>query len=163
MQASFLPTVCLRKPTQEEFLKISQFSFENFVNETSLSTGQSKSSLAKKLGAPPIHKGDDDIWFVVTLAEKLIGFIWIQKNSEGRYAFGYDIYLEPEYRSKGFGRDIMLQCKNKLKAAGIDTVKICVYEHNQIARRLYDSLGFKVEKYDEQRKQFTLSMSLADT
>lgn len=56
----------------------------------------------------------------------------------------------------------MKLCGEYLLRNGIDLVKICVYEHNQIARALYESFGFKAEKFDEQRRQFTLVLALAE-
>ena len=90
---------------------------------------------------------------------KKIGFIWIELRPEEKSSFGYDIFLEDEYRSQGIGRYVMQLCGNELIKMGIDSVKICVFEHNYIARKLYDSIGFKVEKIDDARKQYTLSLS----
>ncbi|MBK9324399.1 MAG: GNAT family N-acetyltransferase [Bdellovibrionaceae bacterium] len=78
--------------------------------------------------------------------EKQVGFIWVQLRPEEKSSFGYDIYLEPGFRSQGIGRQVMSLCGKKLKTLGIDSVEICVFEHNEIARRLYDSLGFKTKK-----------------
>lgn len=86
--------------------------------------------------------------------------MWVQLKPEDKSAFGFDIHLEPEFRSLGIGRHIMNLCGKKLKDMGIKTVGICVFEHNEIARKLYDSLGFKIVKFNEQRRQFTLEISL---
>jgi hypothetical protein len=51
----------LRTPTQEEFLKIAEFSFQNFVEETAQPTGEDDSKLKVKLGGPPTKIRKNDI------------------------------------------------------------------------------------------------------
>jgi ribosomal protein S18 acetylase RimI-like enzyme len=68
--------------------------------------------------------------------------------------------LEPQFRSQGIGRKVMTECGKKLNTLGIESVEICVFEHNEIARRLYASLGFREKKFDDQRRQFTLSLNI---
>lgn len=130
------------------------------MNETAKSTGQPIYALKDKLGGPPINIGSDDVWFLIEIKGSQIGFVWIQIKILEKTAFGYDIYLEPQFRSQGIGRKVMIKCGKKLKAMGIETVEICVFKHNEIARRLYTSFGFQVKKFDEQRRQFTLSVNL---
>ena len=154
--------VIVREPTQEEFLKIAHFSFENFVSETAKSTGESPLALKGKLGGAPTKIWDGDIWLLVEKDKKQLGFIWVRLKPQERSAFGYDIYLGPEFRSQGIGRKVMKLCGEKLKTLGVDTVEICVFEHNEIARRLYSSLGFKMKGFDEKLRQFTLALSLRE-
>lgn len=154
--------VIVREPSQEEFLKIARFSFENFVSETAKSTGECPQILTDKLGGAPTKICDSDLWLLVEKDKKQMGFIWVQLKSEERSAFGYDIYLDPEFRSQGIGRKVMRLCGKKLKALGIDNIEICVFEHNEIARRLYNSLGFSIKEFDENRRQFTLTLSLLE-
>lgn len=154
--------VIVREPSQEEFLKIARFSFENFVSETAKSKGECPQILKDKLGGAPTKICDSDLWLLVEKDKKQMGFIWVQLKSEERSAFGYDIYLDPEFRSQGIGRKVMRLCGKKLKALGIDNIEICVFEHNEIARRLYNSLGFSIKEFDENRRQFTLTLSLLE-
>lgn len=154
--------VIARELSQEEFLEIAHFSFENFVSETAKSTGESPLALRNKLGGAPTKICDGDVWLLVEKDKKQLGFVWFQLKPQERSAFGYDIYLKPEFRSQGIGRKVMKLCGEKLKALGVDTVEICVFEHNEIARRLYNSLGFKIKGFDEKRRQFTLALSLLE-
>lgn len=146
--------------TFEEFENYGRFSFENFVLESAKSASESVEILRSKLGGPPstIHK--NDIWLTVHHLNQAIGFIWIQTFPEKREALGYDIYLDEKFRSKGFGRDVMLRCGELLKKSGFNKVKICVYEHNKIAQSLYSSLGFIEEKLDSKRGQHYLVLDL---
>lgn len=157
-----LSNISLKTPTPEEFQYVANFSFENFVTETARSSGQSLSELKNKLGGPPSKPGPHDIWYVVLLELKQIGFIWIKMNPESKTAFGYDIYLDPKYRSQGVGRQVMQLCGQELKNKNLKSVSICVFHHNEIARALYSSLGFREIKFDEERKQYTLLLDLKD-
>lgn len=149
-----------RAPSDAELLEVARFSFENFVKELARSSGQPESLLREKYGAPPSHRSENDFWLLIEHGKKRVGFVWFEINPKERSAFGWDIYLEPEFRSKGIGRYVMQMCGEELLRHGIHSVKICVFEHNKIARRLYESLGFIEEKFDEQRRQFTLSLKL---
>jgi ribosomal protein S18 acetylase RimI-like enzyme len=93
--------------------------------------------------------------------QKQIGFVWIRLTSNGLKAFGCDLYLNSEARSKGIGRQVMLACGAKLQSLGIASIEVCVFDHNKIAQKLYVSLGFKKISYDRKNKQFTLSLNLA--
>ena len=150
----------LRVPTQNEFLKVAEFSFNNLLNETAKSTGESLSVLKDKLGGSPTKIWDDDIWYLVECNGEQVGFVWVKLKPSEKTAFGYDIYLEPQYRSQGIGRQVISECGKKLNALGIESVEICVFEHNEIARRLYESFGFKQKKFDEKKRQFTLTIDL---
>ena len=92
--------------------------------------------------------------------KKQIGFIWVQLIPEEKSAFGYDIFLQPEFRLQGIGRQVINLYGQKLKELGIEVIEICVFEHNAIARKLYDSFGFKTKNFNEKRRQFTLFLNL---
>jgi RimJ/RimL family protein N-acetyltransferase len=70
----------LRTPTPEEFLKVAELSFNNFVEETAKSTGQAPSALRDKLGGPPTKRRDDDVWFLIEDDGSQIGFVWVTKT-----------------------------------------------------------------------------------
>lgn len=150
----------LRKPNEQEFLEVAQFSFANFIAETAKSSGENPEQLKNKVGKAPSKISEYDIWSIVEENKTQIGFIWIQLNKEKTAAFIYDIYIEQKYRSQGIGRHVMIECQKTLKNLGIKKIELCVFEHNTIARKLYDSLGFKEVKFDKNRKQYNLSLDL---
>ncbi len=135
-------------------------SFDNFLTETARSSNQPGEVLKEKLGGAPRCRSENDIWLLIENNNQRVGFVWFQIIPKEKSAFGWDIYLEPEYRSKGIGRYVMKKCQEELIGRGIESVKICVFEHNEISRRLYESFGFTVESFNDQRRQFSLVMSL---
>lgn len=83
-------------------------------------------------------------------------------------------YLDPEYRSQGHGKAIMLELLEKLKAAGMRKlfVKVSDYEEPKQGKvyaralNMYKSLGFKEELvskdfYDEDEDQIMLGLDLS--
>ena len=103
---------------------------------------------------------DNDLWLTVHYLDQPIGFIWVELFPEKHEAFGFDIYLDEKFHSQGLGRAVMLKCGEMLKQINISKIKICVYEHNKIARSLYLSLGFHEEKFDPERGQHYLAMDI---
>jgi ribosomal protein S18 acetylase RimI-like enzyme len=156
--------VTLRKPTTREFSDLVKLSYENFVSALASSSGESETSLKEKMGGPPEHQGENNLWFLIVSGqaalEQKMGFVWIHLMPDEKSAFGYDIFLEPKFRSQGIGREVMQACSEKLMSLGIHSVEICVFEENQIARALYASLGFTVKNFDSARKQFRLALEL---
>ncbi len=149
-----------RAPTPDEFSEVAQLSYENFVKETARSTGESAAVLKDRFGGPPAQGGDHNLWYLIEDGRAQLGYIWIQLNRPAGTAFCYDIYLKPQYRSQGLGRKVMIQCAKILRAQGIRSLELCVFEHNLIARRLYASLGFQEENLDQEQRQFTLSLNI---
>lgn len=146
----------LREMTSEEFPRYADFSFKSFVKETAVSSKKSIEDVLKFAGGPPEAPTTNDIWRVICSSGLPIGYIWIHILPEKGKAFGYDIFLDEGHRSQGVGRKVMEKCRILLRAVGIKKVEICVFHDNQIARHLYESLGFKEKSYDQIKRQFRL-------
>lgn len=78
-------------------------------------------------------------------------------------AFGWDIYINEEFRSQGIGRQIMLSVAPMLAEYNVHKIQICVLAGNLIARKLYASLGFKEIDFNETNKRYTLEADLKET
>jgi ribosomal protein S18 acetylase RimI-like enzyme len=89
----------------------------------------------------------DRTWvrLIVDEAGVEVGALWVGPNSErAGVAFVYDIEIVPERRGLGFGRAAMLAVESLVKEAGETEVGLNVFGSNEPARRLYDSLGYRV-------------------
>lgn len=83
--------------------------------------------------------------FLVALAPadgRRVGFAWL--FHEERAGFVYDVVVEETERGRGLGRALMEHAADHLARAGIEVVGLNVFGHNHVARRLYDSLGYRV-------------------
>jgi len=150
----------VRTMNTEEYRHYSLFSFEHFISELALSSGQDPETIRSKHGAMPESPSANDLWLVISRRDQNIGFLWVQIRPELREAFGFDLYLDEAFRSKGIGREVMLQCSERIKTRGVDKVKICVFQENTVARKLYSSLGFVETEYNAERKQYSLEKTL---
>ena len=78
--------------------------------------------------------------------DRAVGAIWVkvmpERTPPHAFVFGLDVY--PEFRRRGFGRALMEGALDELRHRGIATVGLNVFGHNDVARRMYDQLGFRV-------------------
>ncbi|WP_101841883.1 GNAT family N-acetyltransferase [Halobacillus sp. Marseille-P3879] len=55
--------------------------------------------------------------------------------------FIYDLFVLPDYRSRGFAKSMMENAMTELKLQGMTSVRLVVYAGNE-AKKLYEKLGF---------------------
>lgn len=53
--------------------------------------------------------------------------------------------VDPDYRGKGIGRELMMAGLNRLKGKGLEIAELTMDSENKTARALYQSLGFEVQ------------------
>jgi ribosomal protein S18 acetylase RimI-like enzyme len=56
----------------------------------------------------------------------------------------YGLEILPEYRGKGYGRELLIRSINKLKESKVNAINLQVETKNNNALNLYKSCGFKV-------------------
>ena len=78
--------------------------------------------------------------------DQRVGVVWVHVfDRDGAVeAFVYDVEVAPEHRGKGYGRALMQACHELCRERGAGAVSLNVFGHNEVARRLYDSLGYQV-------------------
>lgn len=78
-------------------------------------------------------------------AGEAVGILWmaIQPGPTGRQAWVYDIEVEASQRGKGYGRAIMLAFEAEARRLGASSLGLNVFGYNDVASKLYQSLGFK--------------------
>lgn len=77
-------------------------------------------------------------------AGESVGVLWIHLRLDAGkpQAFVYDVAVNADKRSKGYGRAAMQACAQRARELGAQSVKLHVHGHNTVARSLYTSLGF---------------------
>jgi ribosomal protein S18 acetylase RimI-like enzyme len=75
-----------------------------------------------------------------------VGTLWVAftEQSAGLEAFIYEVEVMEARRGQGWGRAIMQACHDHCLDRGAVAVRLNVFGHNDVARRLYDSLGYHV-------------------
>jgi GNAT superfamily N-acetyltransferase len=73
-----------------------------------------------------------------------VGHLWIGPvDADPARWWVYDVAIEPEYRGRGYGRGAMELAERLARAHGAWTIGLNVFRHNEVARRLYVSLGYR--------------------
>lgn len=85
--------------------------------------------------------------FVLELAGEpveRVGRLWLaEREIDGREAiFIYDIHLDEAYRGRGLGRAAMELAEVEALSRGFHRMELNVFGGNEVARRLYHSLGY---------------------
>jgi ribosomal protein S18 acetylase RimI-like enzyme len=76
---------------------------------------------------------------------RFAGYLWLcDRDSElGHSLFVYAIEIDEEFRGRGLGRAAMVFAEEEAKRLGIAKVALNVFGGNEVARRLYRSLGYQ--------------------
>ncbi len=74
-----------------------------------------------------------------------IGVLWfgVRRESGRDEAYVWDLLIYPPYRGKGFGKLAMLELEKIVRELGLASISLNVFGHNERARHMYVSLGYK--------------------
>jgi ribosomal protein S18 acetylase RimI-like enzyme len=75
-----------------------------------------------------------------------VGIIWMRANVDRptRSGFIFDVRIDEKSRGKGYGKQIMLLLEEKARELGLKSLALHVFGSNQVARGLYEKLGYEV-------------------
>lgn len=74
----------------------------------------------------------------------LVGLFRKRHSKENHNSVVWGMYVEPSHRGQGLGRALLEATLSRARAIeGLTAVHLAVNEANPVARRLYESLGFK--------------------
>ena len=82
-------------------------------------------------------------WLIYGLYEneRLIGYISISKEADSVYEM-HNLAVLPEHRHKGYGRQLLDFCIEKVVELGGDKVTISITEENTVLKNWYTAYGF---------------------
>ena len=88
---------------------------------------------------------DHHIW-TAFVSDEPVGTIWIHvmPDRTPMHAFVYSLDVDPAHQRRGYGQAIMEATIENCRGLGVGTIGLNVFGHNEVARRLYDRLGFHV-------------------
>jgi ribosomal protein S18 acetylase RimI-like enzyme len=84
--------------------------------------------------------------YVLEADGERIGELWLTERDDMsgvRSLFVYDVHVEKAHRGRGFGRSAMLFAEEEARRRGLHRVALNVWGRNEVARRLYRSLGYE--------------------
>lgn len=79
-----------------------------------------------------------------------VGYLWlgIQERLGRKVTSVNDIIVKSDRRGEGFGKALMKCVEQESKKAGAGRIRLHVFQRNEAARKLYESLGFQVSSVD---------------
>jgi ribosomal protein S18 acetylase RimI-like enzyme len=79
-----------------------------------------------------------------------LGMLWMGEREHpltGRpEAWVFSVSVVPEARGLGLGRRLMEEAERLARAAGYATIGLLVSEHNTVAQRLYEKMGYETKQ-----------------
>ena len=136
--------------TEDEFSvwckkSIENYRDENIKNGLTFDEAQKKSDDDFSRLLPMGEKSADQYLFTIKENNsKWIGTLWfgVRGAADNRKAFIYDIVLNDDTRGKGYGKQAMNLLEIEVKKIGLRHIGLHVFGHNQIARNLYEKMGY---------------------
>lgn len=99
-----------------------------------------------------INSNDAD-YIIIQEDDKIIGYALIEERvspykeyesfAEDHYAFIYELVILPEYRTKGYGRQIINYARKWAKDRKLNSIELNVLSNNYSARAFYENNGFE--------------------
>jgi GNAT superfamily N-acetyltransferase len=142
--------VSLRPLTEEELSEFIEGDMDRYVEER-VKSGESpdvarriateQSEILFPKGAP----GEDQLLFRVLDPDgSAVGTLWIGPQLAGAPGsfWVWDVSIEKIHRGKGYGRAAMALAEVETRSRGATQLGLNVFGHNQVARRLYESMGY---------------------
>lgn len=73
-----------------------------------------------------------------------VGVLWIEERERAgeKIAFICDVYIDPEYQSKGHASRALRALEDKVRSMGFTGIGLQVFGHNESAHKLYQRLGY---------------------
>jgi ribosomal protein S18 acetylase RimI-like enzyme len=144
------PSVSLKAMTEAEFPRWREIAIEQHAAQVSRATGkalqaavdESRQVLAQVL---PMGLASEnmDLFVVTNESQREIGWLWLGPSPRDAGAgFVFDIIIESSHRGRGYGRATMLAAERFFLAQGRSRVGLDVAGGNEIARALYESIGY---------------------
>jgi ribosomal protein S18 acetylase RimI-like enzyme len=85
---------------------------------------------------------------------QIVGALWLHIHDEWgvRRAFVYDVEVDESQRGRGYGRAIMTAGEGYARDQGASAMALNVFAQNDVARSLYDKLGYLVTNVNMQKE-----------
>ena len=94
--------------------------------------------------------------FLYTLydTDDAVGMIWLRADLQSpvRSGFIFELYVDEKFRGKGYGKQAMLLIEEKARELGLKSLGLHVFAVNNVARNLYESVGYEVSSLNMTKK-----------
>ena len=144
---STTPQVTLRPMTEAEFADWYELTIVGYAGAIgparALTSEQALVQSRKEIDSllpDGLATKDHLVWTACTDDGTVVGNLWIQARKPVPFIF--NIEVDAAQRGHGYGRAIMLAGEQACRELGFDRLDLNVFNDNETAVRLYDSLGY---------------------
>lgn len=140
-------TVSLRVTKPAEFDQYLEHAIKNFADKKIKSgiwkqrQAINKSEEEHRQLLPNGLSTDNHYFYTICKGDMAVGMVWLAKKSDHN-GFIYDINILKKHQGKGYGKLAMKQIEMLARESGLNVIELHVFGHNQVARRLYEQLGY---------------------
>jgi ribosomal protein S18 acetylase RimI-like enzyme len=89
----------------------------------------------------------EQLVFVIEADGEPVGDLWLAERKDVASGhpclFVYDVHVDEAHQGRGYGKAAMRHAEDEARRRGLDRVALNVFGGNEIARRLYRSLGYE--------------------
>ncbi len=144
------PAVRLRPMRPDELPAFLEHSIVSYAQGIETQGGQTAEFARKKseedhaaILPQGLETPDHSLWIVEAGGER-VGLLWLAERDSGgrRVIFIYDVEIDEAHRGKGYGRAAMQLAEEQAHAQGVGRIELNVFGGNEVARKLYLSLGY---------------------
>jgi GNAT superfamily N-acetyltransferase len=142
--------VSLRRLTDEELSDFIEGDVERYVEER-VTSGE-RPDVARRIAReqsealfPGGTPRQDQLLFRILDHDGIaVGTLWIGPPTAGEPGsfWVWDVQIDENHRGKGYGRETMALAEVEARNRGATELGLNVFGHNQIARHLYESMGY---------------------
>ena len=92
--------------------------------------------------------------YTVYDANEAVGMIWIRADLQSpiKNGFIFELHVDEKFRGKGYGKQAMLLIEEKARKLGLKSLGLHVFAVNNVARKLYESVGYEVSSLNMTKK-----------
>lgn len=139
--------VRLIEMNSSEFERYISYAIRNYADEhVKAGNWSSQEAITKATSEfekllPEGEKTVNNKLFIIQVEGKEVGMIWLAQESDNK-GFIYDINIWEGNQGRGYGKQAMKEIEIEAKKLGLRNIGLHVFGHNQVARSLYEKLGY---------------------
>lgn len=144
--------VTVRRATKDDAAAVAELALSLFELHTGWDPRRF-TGIATREGATQFYGGraeaENAAVFVAADGERIVGFAYMQYEPvlyaelATKVAWLHDIYVEPDVRGKGVGKELLAAVRDEAKQLGANKVLLTVAVGNKDGQRLFERTGFR--------------------
>lgn len=142
--------VTLQPMKQEDFPQYLEHAVENYAKDK-IASGNwseeeglelSKKEFNKLLPGGVNSKGN--FLYSIFHDQQRVGMIWLAHPYKENEGYIYDFSILDNYQGQGYGKGAMKELEKIAKELGMIKIELHVFGQNQVARNLYEKMGYEI-------------------